>query len=612
MKPQVSVIVTTKNEENNIVRCLRSVKNQGTEISYEIILVDNFSTDRTVSLGKPYTTKVIKAGNERSTQRNVGAKYSEGKYILFLDADMELISNALNECIEITKKYKKRCIICLSEKSTGTTFWGKAIALERNCYKKIIELTGARFFPRREFLKYGGYDQSLISAEDWDITQRIKAKDIPLYITQHDCVVHHEPPLPIFQLLKKELYYISNISAYQRKHPQAFSVQRSFKFRLSIWIKNWKKLIIHPVLTIGFIFYKSLVFVMWFSSKKNNVADLPQPLTAKIGEVNFREKLSSQHYGRQMRFGNEYTKKEMEKIIKQKTERAINDFKKLQTKKIINSPFLDIGAGYGQSSVILTNKYKARGFALDIAINPLIDIPQTAKSLHMLKIPQRIVADAENLPFDDNSFPFIFCYQTLHHFPHPGFAIKEVNRVLKPGGYFFFAEEPIAQTMNIPLWRRPTKLRWWEKILKYTLILPFVSRIGKTEVDQGILEEVFSLKIWKETLNVFNNVSVSLFPFPIGPKGTLIKKNGEWKFNNLVNRIFLFFLGGGITGICKKESQTVNKNNKISFICVNCLPKSHLIKKNGKYICPNCRKVYREKGGITILLNKKLEKVLYP
>ena len=63
-------------------------------------------------------------------------------------------------------------------------------------------------------------------------------------------------------------------------------------------------------------------------------------------------------------------------------------------------------------------------------------------------------ADAEDLPFDDESFDVVSCRIAPHHFPNPGDFISEVTRVLKPGGVFVMvdnvvpADERVAKIYN--------------------------------------------------------------------------------------------------------------------------------------------------------------------
>ena len=101
---QVSVLITTRNEERNIENCLRSIKNQNyPQDKIEIIVVDNKSTDRTKEIAKGYTEKVYNFGSERSAQRNFGVKQASGKYILYLDADMILSEDVVFKCVEKCK-----------------------------------------------------------------------------------------------------------------------------------------------------------------------------------------------------------------------------------------------------------------------------------------------------------------------------------------------------------------------------------------------------------------------------------------------------------------------------------------------------------------------------
>jgi len=55
------------------------------------------------------------------------------------------------------------------------------------------------------------------------------------------------------------------------------------------------------------------------------------------------------------------------------------------------------------------------------------------------------VADAETLPYDDNTFDLVIGHAVLHHIPDLDQAMREVLRVLKPGGRFVFAGEPTAK-----------------------------------------------------------------------------------------------------------------------------------------------------------------------
>jgi glycosyltransferase involved in cell wall biosynthesis len=91
--PVVSIIVPARNEEACLGTCLESLVAQ-TGIAFEIIVVDDDSTDRTAEIGRSFTgVDVIQAGPlpENWTGKNnamaAGAKVARGKWLLFTDAD---------------------------------------------------------------------------------------------------------------------------------------------------------------------------------------------------------------------------------------------------------------------------------------------------------------------------------------------------------------------------------------------------------------------------------------------------------------------------------------------------------------------------------------------
>lgn len=84
----LSVCMIVKNEEHNIERCLSSIKNAD-----EIIIVDTGSTDKTVELCSKYTDKMYyrEWDNDFSAARNFSFSFATSDYILWLDADEEVV-----------------------------------------------------------------------------------------------------------------------------------------------------------------------------------------------------------------------------------------------------------------------------------------------------------------------------------------------------------------------------------------------------------------------------------------------------------------------------------------------------------------------------------------
>src|SRR6185437_9711050 len=120
--PTVSIIIPTKNSQQFLKDCLESIKNQ-TYKKIQLIIVDNFSKDKTVLIAKKYTKEVYKIGPERSAQRNFGAKKAKGKYLFFLDSDMKLSPNVVAECVATMHKDPKIMSLIVPEESFGEGFW---------------------------------------------------------------------------------------------------------------------------------------------------------------------------------------------------------------------------------------------------------------------------------------------------------------------------------------------------------------------------------------------------------------------------------------------------------------------------------------------------------
>jgi len=199
----VSVIIPTRNSQEFLEQCLESIKKQSYG-NIEIIVVDNNSNDKTKEIAKKYTKYVFNKGLERNIQRNFGALKSKGDYLLFLDSDMELSENVISDCILLSEKENNLGGIIIPEVSFGKSFWAKCKALERSFYTSVDWIEAARFISKRVFNESSGFDEKLISGEDWDLNQRIKSKYKISRIGSF--IKHNEGKLSLILLLKKKMH----------------------------------------------------------------------------------------------------------------------------------------------------------------------------------------------------------------------------------------------------------------------------------------------------------------------------------------------------------------------------------------------------------------------
>jgi len=100
-KASISAVIITKNEERNIKRCLESLKWVD-----EIVVVDGFSTDRTVDIAKSYGSKIIphRFEGDFGFERNLGNDNATSDWILALDADEAIPEKTRQKIEEVLEK----------------------------------------------------------------------------------------------------------------------------------------------------------------------------------------------------------------------------------------------------------------------------------------------------------------------------------------------------------------------------------------------------------------------------------------------------------------------------------------------------------------------------
>jgi ubiquinone/menaquinone biosynthesis C-methylase UbiE len=93
------------------------------------------------------------------------------------------------------------------------------------------------------------------------------------------------------------------------------------------------------------------------------------------------------------------------------------------------------------------------------------------------------VADAERLPYEDESFDIVIGHAVLHHIPDLDACFAEILRVLKPGGRFVFAGEPTRHGDFVA--RRLSRFTWWAATRATRLPALSEWRRPQTELDES-------------------------------------------------------------------------------------------------------------------------------
>ena len=96
----VTVIVTTKNSSRTIRQCLESINTQN-YTNIETLVIDGISSDDTCEIASKCGAKIFSLDSERTKAKNFGTSKSNGEFLLFIDSDMILDKNVVEECGDI-------------------------------------------------------------------------------------------------------------------------------------------------------------------------------------------------------------------------------------------------------------------------------------------------------------------------------------------------------------------------------------------------------------------------------------------------------------------------------------------------------------------------------
>jgi hypothetical protein len=205
----ISVIVPARNEQRALRACLGALRSQSLPTErFEIVVMDNGSTDDTVSIARAFTERVyLRPGVTVGMLRNEGAGLARGSVLAFIDADciasptwLEGALDALADGgVAVGNKY---------DRPAGGS-WIEALWLGDAVKGRVAtgELwTGNLVVTRDAFEASGGFDGALVSSEDVLLSRRL-ADCGELFLDGRVRVTHYGGPRTLTEFARQQLWH---------------------------------------------------------------------------------------------------------------------------------------------------------------------------------------------------------------------------------------------------------------------------------------------------------------------------------------------------------------------------------------------------------------------
>ncbi len=254
--PKVSIIIVNYNVKDFLSQCLNSIYNSQTDFNFEVIVVDNNSSDSSVELIKRHYPQVTLIALDRNfgfgTANNKGFEVALGKYILILNPDTILQENTLQVMYEYMESNSDVGIAgCKVLNSDGTLqlacrrgfptpwvaftklfglqklfpkskFFGKynLTYLDPNDFAYVDAISGSFMFARRQvYEQLGGFDSNFFMyGEDLDFCYRAKLNGWKIAYVPTTSIVHYKGQSTKRSIVDNTFHFFRSMEIFTRKH----------------------------------------------------------------------------------------------------------------------------------------------------------------------------------------------------------------------------------------------------------------------------------------------------------------------------------------------------------------------------------------------------------
>ncbi len=253
---KVSIVIPVYNGEKSLSRAIDSVLSQQTNFSYEVIIVNDASTDETQSIINQYCKeheKIKSIVNRENIgvneSRNKAINQSQGDFVAFLDADDAWFPSKIEQQVQVFEN-NKNISLCFSDFSifdinndficNNFQYWkyfrkmintSKHVQTCKNIFSVVIKEnvigTSSVMVRKSELLKTDLFKSELGYSQDWDLWLRLAVNNSFAFINE-PLMKYYMLPTSITRNKRVKTHLISIVKKY-KKHckPNTYSIAKS-------------------------------------------------------------------------------------------------------------------------------------------------------------------------------------------------------------------------------------------------------------------------------------------------------------------------------------------------------------------------------------------------
>jgi glycosyltransferase involved in cell wall biosynthesis len=255
VRPRFSIIIPVYNDWKPLEECLQSLARQSNAPGFEVILVDDGSTEtapeyiRSAGQGHPLTV-IEQAHAGIPAARNRGIRAAKGEVLLFVDADCRLLADCLAALSSVIASAPQHDCFQLRLVGNCSTLVGRAehlrllsfqsYMLQPDGYIRYLNTAGFAIRRERADISDGVFEPAALRAEDTLLLAHlIQDGELPLFVP--NAVVEHAIPLSLMQCVQKDIQSVSlEDRAYGIIASKGVKIRISHRDRLSLLQSMWK------------------------------------------------------------------------------------------------------------------------------------------------------------------------------------------------------------------------------------------------------------------------------------------------------------------------------------------------------------------------------------